>query len=387
MKKRKGKGRILSVILTVCMLLGVLPAELIGGVSEVKAVDAGSARANTVTKTYEFNPMKLVKNEMLEATTFAKGTQKTGTDNYFSLLNTDSQAKIGAGGQTVDGIKYEYRYEFGGASKANGRRIRFETKDSAVVTVCAYSGTAGRSLYLDSEENALTLAAKNTAEVKSFTVAKGVHEFYVTEALYILYITVETDVLEYTVTVEDGKADKEKATEGETVKLEPEEGKEFASWSGTYNDGEKDVDITFDAEATEASNSFTMPAGDVSIKATYIVKERYTIEVNGGTATDADGAEITDATAGTEVTIKATPEDENQVFIEWEATGITLGDADKKASEFTFEMPEGAVSFKATYKSKDEVTTYQVNVTGGSANQTDAPEGAAITVTAEVPEG
>ena len=68
----------------------------------------------------------------------------------------------------------------------------------------------------------------------------------------------------YTVTVNDGVAEKNKYKAGDTVEITanaPKDGMQFSGW--TSSDG-----VTF-ADASAASTTFTMPAGNVTVTATY----------------------------------------------------------------------------------------------------------------------
>ena len=80
-------------------------------------------------------------------------------------------------------------------------------------------------------------------------------------------VTAVFEDIDYTVTVTDGTADKTTAHYGDTVSItagEAPEGKVFDKWT-CETDG---VTIEF-ASATSASTTFTMPAGDITVKANY----------------------------------------------------------------------------------------------------------------------
>lgn len=363
MKRKKWKGRILSMLLAVCMLLGTLPAELLGGVAGVKAEG---------TK-YTFNPTELVSSGVLTQTTLS-GTVETGTDNKFQLLNTDSAAKIESCNITVDGVNYTSRYAFGGKSAAEGRRIRFETQGSANVTVCAYTGTAGRALYLDKDENIWTIDTKSTGEIHTFSVEAGTHDFYVKEAIYIVYIEVEeVDVSTYNITVTDGAATNalgETITEAaakEEVTITanaPAAGQVFSGWTAADSEGNA-IDASAFADASQAATTFTMPASAVTITANYAdASSIHTVTYT----CDGGGAKTKQAAEGDTVTITA-DKVSGKSFVKWIVTsGLTLSEAEAANATLTFTMPAGDVVLTAQYK---EVSYKLVSKTAWSFTKED----------------
>ncbi|MDD6209859.1 MAG: T9SS type A sorting domain-containing protein [Bacteroidales bacterium] len=162
----------------------------------------------------------------------------------------------------------------------------------------------------------------------------------------------------YTVAVTGGTADKETATMGETVTLtagEAPEGEEFDKWTS------EDVTIT--------DNTFTMPAKNVTVTATY-KKINYTVTVTGGTA------DKETATMGETVTLTAGEAPEGEEFDKWTSEDVTITDN-------TFTMPAKNVTVTATYKK----INYTVTVTGGTADKETATMGETVTLTPDVPEG
>ena len=176
--------------------------------------------------------------------------------------------------------------------------------------------------------------------------------------------------IEYTVTVNGGKADKTKAKFKELVTITANEvdGQEFVRWEITG--------IEVSLNLTKKELTFNMPNGDVTATATYR-GTRYSITVNNGSAN------YSEATYQTEVTVKANEPDTDMYFDKWEVTGITLSDEDLAKSTLTFKMPAGNVTFKATYRNAEN---FVVTVTGGTGGGT-YKEGESVTVTAEDKEG
>jgi len=144
----------------------------------------------------------------------------------------------------------------------------------------------------------------------------------------------------YAVTVVKGTADKTEAAEGETVTITanmPASGQTFDKWTGRG--------VTF-ANAAAPETTFEMPAGAVTVTATYkalpAVKTYKIVVVNG----KADKAK---AAAGETVTLTANPPPAGKVFDKW--TGGAVFD-DPTSPATTFTMPAKAVTPKALYKRK-----------------------------------
>ena len=130
---------------------------------------------------------------------------------------------------------------------------------------------------------------------------------------------------------------------------------------------------------------FTMPAADVRSSTNWLeLKDaettRYTLSatvtklwdhiedkdtnVKGNVVfTDENGVEITQAAENATVNVTATPRNTGGyyefAFDEWkEATGITISDADRKNSTFTFQMPGNNVSLFAEFKNVGTTVTW-----------------------------
>ena len=142
----------------------------------------------------------------------------------------------------------------------------------------------------------------------------------------------------YAVTVTNGTGGGNYAA-GATVSItanEPATGKVFDKWTTT--DG-----VTFANENT-ATTTFTMPANDVTVTATYkdAPVTTYAVTVNSGTG-GGDFAE------GATVSITANAPATGKVFDKWTTSdGVTFGD--ENTATTTFVMPAKAVTVTATYK-------------------------------------
>ena len=98
----------------------------------------------------------------------------------------------------------------------------------------------------------------------------------------------------------------------------------------------------------------------------------YNVTVTGGTASVGAGTPITKATMGTTVTLTAGAAPTGKVFDKWEVVsgGITLADANSATTTFT--MPASAVSVKATYKNAPHTHTYNQETVKPEALKTPA---------------
>ena len=202
----------------------------------------------------------------------------------------------------------------------------------------------------------------------------------------VLWKSTVTPPTKHTVTVYSGNADKSAAEAGETVTLTadaPPSGKEFDKW--VVNAGGISL-----ADETASTTTFTMPAANVEVTATYKDSTvtppgptTYTVTVNGGTADKSAAA------ANETVTLTADAPPTGKEFDKWvvNAGGISL--ADETASTTTFTMPATNVEVTATYKDSTVTppgpTTYTVTVNGGTADKSAAAANETVTLTADAP--
>ena len=175
----------------------------------------------------------------------------------------------------------------------------------------------------------------------------------------------------YTLTVDDGRGSftvngktANQALEGELVTVKTSDTffnayHQFNGWS-LSGDSAQMVEPSENWENSETF-TFTMPAGNVSLKADY--KQLYDLTVKGGTIEDESGS--TDSGVylpGTQLTVRFTEStDIAKQFKQWtyegtrpeapEGTGSEGGwDSSKEKKDITFTMPTGDVTLKAEYK-------------------------------------
>ena len=150
-----------------------------------------------------------------------------------------------------------------------------------------------------------------------------------------------------------------------TVKVTVPTGKTFASW--TFRGV-----VLNTAQTTQEEITFTMPENDVVLTALFtdIV---YDITVTGGT-TSAPTAKYQE-----EVTVTANAPATDMYFDKWEVTGLDTTGMDLTKTEIKFQMPAGNVTFTAKYL---PIEKYDIAVTDGTADKTQAKAGETVTITA-----
>lgn len=175
----------------------------------------------------------------------------------------------------------------------------------------------------------------------------------------------------------NGESGKVEVKSGEDVTIvAPErEGWKFIRWEVSDN---AHLD-----NATASEAHFTMPSGNVSVKAVYYEYHTITMTDDKGIAYNEKGEEITRAVQGDVITIKAKDREDHE-FNRWVITpdnGTLVG---KNDPETTFTMPDEAVVVDAKYKHLQGIT-----VNGGAAYYMDgtpaetAKAGETIVIVAE----
>ncbi len=183
------------------------------------------------------------------------------------------------------------------------------------------------------------------------------------------------DIL-YRVTVIGGTTTLNEAKYRENVTVTantPEVGKEFDKWivSG----------ITLsNTNLKRTTLTFTMPAGNVTFKATYLPHIKYGILVVDGTK------DKSPVMAGEIVTITANPAKPGKVFDKWtcETVGVTIEFASATSKQTTFVMPAQDIKIKAHFKDIEVAPSVEIKVEGGTGAGTYKP-GDSVTITANEP--
>ena len=176
-----------------------------------------------------------------------------------------------------------------------------------------------------------------------------------------------TNPATYTVTVNNGLGDGTYSAGDEVTIIAdlPASGKEFDKWTGStqYLDN-----------AASYTNTFTMPAANISFNATYktAAPSSYALTVTNGSG---DGAYA----SGTKVTIAANAPAAGKIFDKW--TGSTSYVASTTSATTTVTMPAADITLIATYK---DAPTYTLTVTNGTGDGSYS-EGEEVVITADNP--
>ena len=220
------------------------------------------------------------------------------------------------------------------------------------------------------------------------------------EAEYRTVYNVSVDENRGTVLVNDEK--RTQALEGETVTVKASDTffdayHEFDGWKLSGDS----ADLVNPSEGWKTSKSFTftMPAGNVTLKADY--KQLYDLTVTGGTIVDGNGDTGTSqkiVKPGQPVTVRAESTEENP-FLQWTYTGTAPVEPDdgwpegdwQTSPEFTFKMPNGNVTLEAQ---RDQLYKVSINDSLGSVTINGEPrsslwvkEGEPVTVATTLKDG
>ena len=212
----------------------------------------------------------------------------------------------------------------------------------------------------------------------------------------------------YTLTVDDGRgsftvngAARTQALEGETVKVKTSDTffnayRKFDGWK--FTSGTEPTDLPTDWQ-TSPEFTFTMPAGNVSLKADY--KQLYDLTVTGGTivdGTDDTGTSQMIVKPGQLVTVRAESTEENP-FLRWNSTSKAPEEPDggwtvenwQTSPEFTFKMPSGNVTLEAQrdqlYKVSIHDSLGNVTINGKPCESLWLKDGDTVTVATTLKDG
>lgn len=178
-----------------------------------------------------------------------------------------------------------------------------------------------------------------------------------------------TDPLTYNLDVINGSGDGQYQS-GKSINIiaeDPATGKVFDKWTG---------DTTQVDDLLSASTTFTMPAKNSSVTATYkdAPPNTFNLIVNGGSG---DGA----YSSGAQVNVQANTAPDGKIFDQW--TGDTSGLTDVNAANTTLTMPSSHTSITATYKDKT-IITYKLTVNNGTGGGQYAKD-TVVDITADAP--
>lgn len=300
------------------------------------------------------------------------GTEPTGlpngweTSKEFTFKMPASNVTLGASYHTI--TKYEVKVTGGTIVDKNEPGKTTGSYLPGTEVKVAFTGSTG----IEDQFEKWTLSGTKPTDLPNDWQSKPSFSFTMPEgdvALKAGYKTV------YNVSVDDGKGtilvnglEGSRALAGDEITV-TETGSDkyhlFSNWQLTSS-----TPLVRPSDNWENSKefTFTMPAGDVSLKADY--KQLYDLAVTGGTIVDGNG-DTGIYLPGTEVTIQFTESDDiTKQFEKWTYTGTAPAAPDggwpdggwQNSPDFTFKMPEGNVSLRAEYRE-----TYQIFETAGKA--------------------
>ena len=189
-------------------------------------------------------------------------------------------------------------------------------------------------------------------------------------------LTAKLEDIIYNITVTNGTTSAPTATYQTEVTVkanEPAPDMYFDKWEVTGLD-------TTGMDLTKTEIKFQMPAGDVTLKATYLTIVKYEIVVVDGTK----DKEV--AKAGETIIITANPAKEGMVFDKWtcETAGVTIAFASATSSKTTFEMPAANIEIKAHFRAEGTAPSIEIKVEGGMGGGA-YKEGESVTIAANDP--
>ncbi|MBR1391295.1 MAG: FecR domain-containing protein [Lachnospiraceae bacterium] len=266
-----------------------------------------------------------------------------------------------------------------------------DAKEGDVVTLTA-TPQSGYELdawsVKDSSGNAISVSENSANNTATFTMPAGNVSVSATfkEASVTTYRVSTTTATGGTVTTSPSDA-----KEGDVVTLTatPQSGYELDAWSVKDSSGNAITVGALSSNGTGSTATFTMPAGNVTVSATFkeTVPATYNIKTHilaGGTVTSS----ATTAVEGATVTLTATPQSgyELDSWSVQDSSGNQIAFSENRSNNTaTISMPASDVTVSATFK---EIATYRVNVsssiTGGAiaASVATAVKGTLITLTA-----
>ena len=316
-----------------------------------------------------------------ETTKFEKwtfsGTEPTGlpngweTSKEFTFKMPASNVTLGASYHTI--TKYEVKVTGGTIVDKNEPGKTTGSYLPGTEVKVAFTGSTG----IEDQFEKWTLSGTKPTDLPNDWQSKPSFSFTMPAGNVTLKAEYKTV---YNVSVADSRGtvlvnnkERSRALEGETVTVKTSDTffnayHQFNGWS--LSDDSAQMVEPSENWQTSKEFTFTMPAGNVTLKADY--KQLYDLAVTGGTIVDESGdtGETTGIyLPGTEVTIQFTESDDiTKQFKQWTYTGTAPEEPDggwtaannSASKTFTFKMPAGDVRLEAEYK-----TVYNVSVDDG----------------------
>ncbi|WP_026528314.1 InlB B-repeat-containing protein [Butyrivibrio sp. VCD2006] len=292
----------------------------------------------------------------------------SGSENSYSFTMPVGNVTVSA---TFKKKNYSITVSSASGGSASASANTATKGETVTVTTTAESGYEIDKVTVKNEDGS-AVSVSGSEDSYSFTMPAG-----------NVTITATFKKISYSVTVassENGSAesDKTSATKGDTVSITvaPESGYE------TDKVTVKDVDgNSVSVSGSENSYSFTMPAGNVTVTATF-KKANYSVTVSSASNGSAESDKTT-ANKGDTVSITTTPTSG------YETDKVTVKDADGNAvavsgseDSYSFTMPASNVTVSAAFKKRSySITISSADGGSASASADDATKGETVTIT------
>ena len=289
-------------------------------------------------------------------TVTSNGQTITVTDNSFTMPagNVTVSATFTAVGYTVGVATMTHGSVTASKTTANvGEEITLTATPNAGYTFGEYIVTSGGQSVTVSTNGTFTMPAGNVAISATFTPID-------------YSITLPASITGGTVTASKSTAHVDDEI---TLTATPVDGYQFGAFTVTSNG----------QTVTVSDNTFTMPAGNVTVSATFTAID-YTVSVAATTNGSVTASKTSNAHVGDIITLTASPNDGYQ----FGAFTVTSNGQTVTVTDNSFTMPAGNVSISATFTAINYSITLPTSITGGTvtASKTTANVGETITLTA-----
>lgn len=225
-KLKKQLGKIMSIILSVAMLAGTLPADMLGGIASVKAAGAGGLVLNV--------------SDLTAGDITAAGALG---DSIFSAVGVDATNvfTVETNAKSADGLSFTQRLKLNGKGSTTTRAISFTPENAGTFVVYAMSGKSEetRNLELNDGTNVVATFATdgNCTKFTAQVAAKTTYYLYSANSGINLY---------YLALTEDGANPSSSSSESGSSGSESSE--PSSSEQGGTGDGDEPAGVTIDPD-------------------------------------------------------------------------------------------------------------------------------------------
>jgi len=261
---------------------------------------------------------------------------KTETsDAYFNAAAGGLVGALRDASQITNCYSADISYTKAGSNIANIARVYSNSVISNTYTdVKRHNDVDSVTVYDKASDEWLTLADKLGTEVFK-------NDIYGSNDGMPMFIWEEEPTVVYSINIADNiangtvKANYEKAVEGAAVRL-----------TVTADENAAIESVTVNGEAIEAPYTFTMPANDVTVNATFVKQNTYAVNVDEAIAGGSVTVDAEAAMEGNTITVTATPESDLYKLVSVTVNGEAI------ASPYTFTMPANDVTVSAAFEKR-----------------------------------